>query len=65
MGSIMARKTKTGRTSYTARVRRTGQQHLTATFYRKTDAVRWVQETEIAIQRKRYFGEDGVQKEER
>jgi hypothetical protein len=58
MGSIMTRKTKNGRASYTARVRRQGEPHLTATFYRKADAVRWVQETEIAIQRRRYFGDE-------
>jgi integrase len=43
------------RTSYRVQVRRRGFPPVTATFERKTDAVKWAQATEADMDRRRYF----------
>lgn len=55
MGSIMRRKSQNGKVAYTARVRRSGEPYLTATFYRKADALKWIEQEEVAIQRRRHL----------
>jgi len=56
VGTIFKRVGTRGRISYTARVRRQGEPHQAVTFYRKADAVKWIEEQEIAIQRRRHLG---------
>ena len=46
MGNIFKRKDAKGQVSYTARIRRRGYPHITATFRRKIDADAWVQQEE-------------------
>lgn len=55
MASIQERKTKDGKVSFRVQVRLKGHPAQTATFDRKTDAKRWVSETEAAIREGRYF----------
>ena len=54
MASIQERKTKTG-THYRVQIRLKGYPTQRATFERKTDAKRWIQQTETAIREGRYF----------
>ena len=55
MASIEERKTKDGKISYRAKVRLKGHPSQSATFNRKTDAKRWIQDTESAIREGRHF----------
>lgn len=55
MASIQERKSKDGKVSYRAQVRLMGHPPQSATFDRKTDAKRWISETEGAIREGRYF----------
>jgi integrase len=55
MADIQERISKTGIKSYTARVRLKGYPVQTATFARKTDANKWIQDTESAIREGRHF----------
>lgn len=55
MATIEERKTKDGKTSYRVRIRLKGFPQQTETFERKTDARRWIQQTESAIREGRYF----------
>jgi hypothetical protein len=55
MGDITTRRNKNGSISYLARVRRRGTKTLSASFSRKTDAKRWLIETENAVIEGRYF----------
>lgn len=52
---IQERKRKDGRSSFTATIRIKGHPIETATFARKTDAVQWAKETEVAIKNGKYF----------
>ena len=54
MASIQERK-KNGKPSYTAKIRLKGHQPVFQTFTRKTDAVRWANQTETAIIEGRFF----------
>lgn len=54
MATISARETKNG-TRYRAQIRLKGHPIQTASFARKTDAKRWVADTESAIREGRYF----------
>ena len=54
MASIQERK-KNGKPSYTAKIRLKGHQPVFQTFTRKTDAVRWANQTEAAIIEGRFF----------
>lgn len=49
MGNIIKRKDSKGNVSFTARVRRRGFPHLTASFHRRTDAVAWIAQQEVKI----------------
>lgn len=55
MANIRERKTDKGEVRYQAQVRLKGFPPQTATFNRKTDAKRWVQQTEAAIREGRHF----------
>jgi len=55
MGSIEKRTSKSGEVTYRARVIRTGLPTLGATFTRKSDAQRWVEEKEGLIREGKYF----------
>ena len=55
MANIQERKSKDGKLSYRVQVRLKGFPPQTATFERKTDAKRWVSETEAAMREGRYF----------
>ena len=55
MATIQTRRTNSGDLRYKATVRLKGHPTETATFARKTDAKRWVQEVESAIREGRYF----------
>jgi integrase len=55
MATIEKRISKDGKTSYRAKVRRKGFPVLSETFERKTDANKWVQDTESAIRNNRHF----------
>ncbi len=55
MANIQERKTKDGKTHYRVQVRLKGYPSQIATFKRKTDATRWVQQTESAIREGRHF----------
>jgi len=55
MATIVERKTSEGKVRYQAKVRLKGFPSQTATFDRKTDARRWIQDTESAIRDGRYF----------
>lgn len=54
MASIQERKTK-NRVPYRVQIRLKGYPIQRATFERKTDAKKWVQQTEAAIREERYF----------
>ncbi|WP_027160287.1 tyrosine-type recombinase/integrase [Methylobacter luteus] len=55
MATIKERTSKDGSIRYTAEVRLKGYPRQTATFKRKTDAKKWVQDTESAIREGRHF----------
>jgi integrase len=55
MANIQERKSKDGKISYRVQVRLSGHLPQSATFDRKTDAKRWVSETEAAMREGRYF----------
>jgi len=55
MAYIEKRKGKDGKLSYRAQIRMKGQPTQSATFSRKTDASKWVQDTESAIRDGRHF----------
>lgn len=55
MATIQERKSKDGTVSFKAVIRLKGHPTETATFSRKTDAKRWIQQTESAIREGRYF----------
>jgi integrase len=55
MASIERRVSSEGKVSYRAKVRRKGFPVLSETFERKTDANKWVQDTESAIRNNRHF----------
>jgi len=55
MAYIQKRKTQKGKASYRVQVRLKGHPTQTATFERKTDAQKWAQQTESAIQEGRHF----------
>ena len=55
MGAIDERKTKEGKVTYRARVRLKGYPQQVVTFSRKTDAKKWIQDTEASIRDGRYF----------
>lgn len=55
MATIRERKTDKGDTRYQAQVRLKGFPAQNATFNRKTDAKRWIQQTEAAIREGRHF----------
>lgn len=55
MASITVRKNRHGELSYTVRIRLLGAKPATATFKKKTDAQRWIRETEQAVLEGRYF----------
>jgi hypothetical protein len=50
MATIQERKTKEGKVTYRVLVRLKGHSHQQATFNRITDARKWAQQTESAIQ---------------
>ena len=52
MATIQERKKKNGKVTYTATIRVKGHPPISATFDRKSDANRWIQETEPKIRRK-------------
>ncbi len=56
MGTIKRRTAVEGETTYQARVRMKGTPTQTATFARKSDVRKWIQNTESAIRDDRYFG---------
>ena len=55
MAAIETRTNKAGKTSYRVKVRLKGHPTQTATFARRTDARRWIQDTESAIREGRHF----------
>ena len=55
MATIQERKSANGKVSYRVQIRLKGHPVQTATFERKTDAKKWVIETESAIREGRYF----------
>ena len=55
MGSIQVYETSTGDKRYKAHVRLKGHPRQIASFRRKTDAKRWIQDTEAAIREGRHF----------
>lgn len=56
MATIRERKSKDGKVSYFAEVRIKGHPPVRQSFNRKTDAKRWVTQTEAAIRERRFFG---------
>lgn len=55
MATIEVRKTHDGTTSYRVKIRLKGQAPISATFERRTDAKRFIQDTESSIRAGRYF----------
>jgi hypothetical protein len=55
MPTIETRVAPDGTTSYRVKIRRKGAAQATASFARKTDAKKWVQDTDSAIRNDRYF----------
>lgn len=55
MATIRTRIAKDGSPRYTVEIRLKGQSPQTATFKRKTDAKKWIQDTESAIRGARHF----------
>jgi hypothetical protein len=55
LASIERRRGRNGKTVYRARARLRGHEPVSATFNRKTDAVRWAQDTEAGIRQGRHF----------
>ncbi len=62
MASIEERISNSGKKSFRVKIRMKGHPSTTATFARKTDAVRWAQQTEVAIQNGKYFKTDEAKK---
>jgi hypothetical protein len=62
MASFMERKTKDGQVTHTALVRIKGYPRQTATFFRKTDAKLWAQQTESSIRSGKYFSQAEAKK---
>ena len=56
MAGIQVRKSKDGKKRYRVRIRLRGQQPISKTFERLTDAKRWAQQMEVKIRERRYFG---------
>lgn len=54
MGTIIARKLKSGKTHYLARVRRLGGKHIAETFDTKSEAQRWIAAIETSIHQGTY-----------
>lgn len=55
MASIIERKGSNGKPTYFVRIRKRGYKPAVASFTRKTDAQRWIYETEAAMRDGRYF----------
>ena len=55
MATITERTAKDGKPRYKAEIRLKGYPAQTATFKRKTDANKWIQDTESAIREGRHF----------
>ena len=55
MATVEKRITKSGKVAYRVKIRLKGCPDQTATFKRKTDASKWIQNTESAIREGRYF----------
>jgi len=55
MGTIQERVNKNGKKSYRAQIRLNGHRPKSVTFQRKTDARRWIQQTESDIRQNRHF----------
>ncbi len=55
MASIEERRNSEGKVTYRAKIRIKGSPTETATFIRKTDAKKWVQQIEAAIREGRHF----------
>ena len=55
MASIKTRTAKDGTPRYTAEIRLKGYPPQTATFRRKTDVNKWIQDTESAMRGDRHF----------
>ena len=55
MASIKARKHKDGKIHFHVQIRMKGYPHQNASFLRKTDADRWIQQTEAAMREGRHF----------
>ena len=55
MASVQKRVTKNGKATYRVQIRRKGQPPLTATFDRKTDAVKWAEDKETEVRQNRHF----------
>jgi len=62
MPTIEPRRLSDGTTSYRARVRLGRGRTAAATFKRKTDAIRWAQQTEADLRRAKYFKHEATQK---
>jgi len=56
MSGIQVRKSKDGKKRFRVRIRHRGQQPVSKTFERLTDAKRWAQQMEVKIRERRYFG---------
>ena len=62
MAYIQERLRSDGKIRYRVQIRLRGYPTVTATFGRKTDAKKWAQKTEAAMQEKRYFTESEAEK---
>lgn len=62
MAVIEERITNDGEITYRAKIRLKGVKNISATFKRKTDAVRWAERTENEIREGRYFKSDQARK---
>ena len=62
MGAIQERTSANGTKTYRCQIRIKGEKSVSATFIRKTDAKRWIQETEIAIRNNRFFDKEESKK---
>lgn len=62
MATIQERKKKNGKITFTATIRIKGYPPLSATFDRKTDANRWIQENESLMKQGRYLKDYEAQK---
>ena len=55
MASIRERHLADGTKTYQVQIRLRGKKPIAATFRRKTDATKWIQQTESAIREGRFF----------